>query len=163
MTAPRRIPGREWSVIPDLELWHAHSRLRERLVAYAREQAGARAQGLLRAGGLSRPTRPPLRPDALTIGFARRFATYKRATLLFRDVERLKAILLDEARPVQLIIAGKAHPRDGAGKDFIRQLLDTVKREACPITLVFLEDYDLTDGHFGPGRGRLAQHTSQPL
>ena len=130
--------------IPDLELWHAHSRLRERLVAYAREQAGAREQGLLRAGALSRPTRPPLRPDALTIGFARRFATYKRATLLFRDVERLKAILLDEARPVQLIIAGKAHPRDGAGKDFIRQLLDIVKREGLSDHVVFLEDYDLS-------------------
>ncbi|NLO27595.1 MAG: glycosyltransferase family 1 protein [Actinobacteria bacterium] len=130
--------------IPDLELWHAHSRLRERLVAYAREQAGARESGLLRAGAISRPTRTPLRPDALTIGFARRFATYKRATLLFHDVERLKAILLSETRPVQLIVAGKSHPRDGAGKDFIRQLLDTVKREGLSDHVVFLEDYDLS-------------------
>ena len=75
------------------------------------------------------PPKPPLRADALTIGFARRFATYKRATLIFRDVQRLKALMLDEVRPVQLIVAGKAHPRDGAGKDFIRQMHDMARRE----------------------------------
>ena len=91
-------------------------------MAYAREQAELQAREQTRsASGLGPPTHPPLRSDALTIGFARRFATYKRATLLFRDVDRLKALLLDEARPVQLIVAGKAHPRDGAGKDFIRE------------------------------------------
>ena len=87
---------------------------------------------------------PPLRPDALTIGFARRFATYKRATLLFRDVGRLKAILQNEARPVQLLLSGKAHPRDGAGKEFIREMLDIVKREGLTDSVVFLEDYDLS-------------------
>ncbi|HLA82880.1 MAG TPA: alpha-glucan family phosphorylase, partial [Thermoleophilia bacterium] len=86
---------------------------------------------------------PPLRSDALTIGFARRFATYKRATLLFRDVNRLKAILTDEARPVQLVVAGKAHPRDGSGKDFIRGMLDTVRRECLCDRVVFVEDYDV--------------------
>ena len=85
----------------------------------------------------------PLRGDALTIGFARRFATYKRATLLLRDLPRLKALLLDEERPVQLIVAGKAHPADGAGKDFIRELLDTVRAEGLGDHVVFIEDYDL--------------------
>jgi len=130
--------------IPDLELWHAHTRLRERLVAYAREQAAWQSRGRRASGGLGAPVRPPLRPDALTIGFARRFATYKRATLLFRDVCRLKALLLDEARPVQLIVAGKAHPRDGAGKDFIRQMHDIVSREGLSDHVVFIEDYDLS-------------------
>jgi starch phosphorylase len=86
---------------------------------------------------------PPLRPDALTIGFARRFATYKRATLLFRDVSRLKAVLQSEERPVQLLVSGKAHPRDGAGKEFIREMLDVVKREGLSNSVMFLEDYDL--------------------
>jgi starch phosphorylase len=130
--------------IPDLELWHAHTRLRERLVAYAREEAQGQSRNGRGAAGLGSPTHPPLRPDALTIGFARRFATYKRANLLFRDVNRLKSLLLDEARPVQLIVAGKAHPRDGAGKDFIRGMLDTVRREGLTDHVVFLEDYDMS-------------------
>ena len=135
--------------IPDLELWHAHSRLRARLVAYAREHAlkqkwakrfgegrGPRA-GVNGLGG-------PLRPDVLTIGFARRFAAYKRADLIFRDVERLKAILLSKTHPVQLIIAGKAHPRDGAGKEILRKILEMVEREGLADHVVFLEDYDLS-------------------
>ncbi len=130
--------------IPDLELWHAHARLRERLVAYAREQSQKQVRDKRGAVAIGAPAHLPLRPDALTIGFARRFATYKRATLLFRDMNRLKAILLDEARPVQLIVAGKAHPRDGAGKDFIRSLMDTVRNEGLSDHVVFLEDYDLS-------------------
>jgi starch phosphorylase len=89
------------------------------------------------------PSTKPLRPDALTIGFARRFATYKRATLLFRDPARLRALMLNEARPVQLLIAGKAHPRDGAGKDMIRHILELVRQEGLGDHVVFLEDYDL--------------------
>jgi starch phosphorylase len=131
--------------IPDLELWRTHSRLRERLVAYAREEAERRTSERHIGNGLmgSEISRP-LRADALTIGFARRFATYKRATLLFRDVCRLKAILQNESRPVQLIVSGKAHPRDGAGKEFIREMLDVVKREGLGDSVVFLEDYDLS-------------------
>jgi starch phosphorylase len=129
--------------IPDVELWHTHARLRERLVAYAREQAAVQAR-LRRAARVTGPlAHPPLQADALTIGFARRFATYKRATLLFHDVARLKALLTNEERPVQLIIAGKAHPNDGAGKDFIRELLDIVRREGLTDRVVFLEDHDL--------------------
>ncbi len=130
--------------IPDLELWRTHCRLRERLVAYAREQVDLQAREKLAGGMLKRMSAPPLRSDALTIGFARRFATYKRATLLFRDINRLKAILTDEPRPVQLLVAGKAHPRDGAGKDFIREMLDIVRREGLTDRVVFLEDYDVS-------------------
>jgi starch phosphorylase len=128
--------------IPDVELWQAHARLRERLIAYAREVVERQSSPVRGREAFVRGQQP-LQPNALTIGFARRFATYKRATLLFRDIERLKAILLSESRPVQLILAGKAHPRDGAGKDFIRQLVDTVKREGLSDHVVFLEDYDL--------------------
>jgi starch phosphorylase len=131
--------------IPDLELWRTHTRLRERLVAYAREEAAARSpESRLGTGPMVPEPASPLRPDALTIGFARRFATYKRATLLFRDVARLKAIFANEARPVQLLVSGKAHPRDGAGKEFIREMLDVVKREGLSDSVVFLEDYDLS-------------------
>jgi starch phosphorylase len=129
--------------IPDLELWRTHTRLRERLVAYAREQAQRQAHDRRALAGMGPGARPPLRPDALTIGFARRFATYKRAALLFSDIDRLKALLLDEARPVQLLVAGKAHPRDGSGKELIRHMLDTVRREGLTERVVFLEDYDL--------------------
>ena len=131
--------------IPDLELWRTHTRLRERLVAYAREEAERRSPERHVGAGLSgsEGTRP-LRADALTIGFARRFATYKRATLLFRDVCRLKAILQNPSRPVQLLVSGKAHPMDGAGKEFIREMLDLVEREGLSDSVVFLEDYDLS-------------------
>lgn len=129
--------------IPDMELWLTHARLRERLVAQAREWVREQARDARRGASYPADSEPPLRPDALTIGFARRFATYKRANLLFRDVARLKAILGDPARPVQLIISGKAHPRDGAGKDFIRAALEAVKREGLEDRVVFLTDYDL--------------------
>jgi starch phosphorylase len=82
--------------------------------------------------------------EALTIGFARRFATYKRATLLLRDKERLARILNHPDQPVQLIFAGKAHPRDDAGKELIRQIVELARQEEFRRRLVFLEDYDMT-------------------
>jgi len=81
--------------------------------------------------------------DALTIGFARRFATYKRATLLLRDPARLSRILNDPQRPVQIIYAGKAHPRDDAGKEFIRSIVDLARKPEFRRRIVFLEDYDM--------------------
>ncbi len=130
--------------IPDLELWRTHTRLRERLIAYAREEArNGAAEPVMSKGPGGAEAVSALRADALTIGFARRFATYKRATLLFRDVPRLKAILQNEERPVQLLVSGKAHPRDGAGKEFIREMIDVIKREGLAGSVLFLEDYDL--------------------
>jgi starch phosphorylase len=83
-------------------------------------------------------------PEVLTIGFARRFATYKRATLLFTDVERLKHILNNQpGRPVQIIFAGKAHPADEPGKDFIRQVYNRAKEPGLAGRIVFLENYDI--------------------
>ncbi len=85
-----------------------------------------------------------LDPEALTIGFARRFATYKRATLLFRDMERLRALLLDGERPVQLIFAGKAHPADNQGKELLQQVAKVSADLDLRGRLVLLEDYDIT-------------------
>jgi starch phosphorylase len=84
-----------------------------------------------------------LDPDALTIGFARRFATYKRATLIMRDVERLGQILNQPGRPVQFVFAGKAHPRDDAGKALIQQVVKLAQQKEFRRRLVFLEDYDM--------------------
>jgi len=84
-----------------------------------------------------------LDPDILTIGFARRFATYKRGTLLLRDIERLAKILNDPERPVQIIFAGKAHPADHHGKELIRQIVQLSKQERFRRRVIFLEDYDL--------------------
>jgi starch phosphorylase len=129
--------------IPDGELWRTHERRRERLVAVARRKL---RQQLENRG--APPTEiaiasEALDPEVLTVGFARRFATYKRATLIFRDVERLARILNDPQRPVQIIFAGKAHPHDTAGKELIRQIIHLARREEFRQRIVFLEDYDM--------------------
>jgi starch phosphorylase len=130
--------------IPPEELWRTHERRRERLVAFARKRLYAQ----LKRRGAPRAeldiAEEALDPETLTIGFARRFATYKRGTLLFRDVERLSRILCAKDRPVQLLIAGKAHPKDDAGKDLIRQIIELARREGLRNRLVFLEDYDVS-------------------
>ena len=84
-----------------------------------------------------------LDPEALTIGFARRFATYKRGTLIFRNLERLAAIINNKDRPVQFIFAGKAHPRDHGGKELIAEIVHIARRPEFRRRIVFLEDYDM--------------------
>ncbi|MAS32963.1 MAG: alpha-glucan phosphorylase [Anaerolineaceae bacterium] len=135
-----------WSAvddIPDEELWRTHQRRRERLVAFTR----GRLRAQLENRGLPRreveAAAQALNPEALTIGFARRFATYKRATLLFRDVERLKAILNNPDCPVQIIFAGKAHPHDTGGKELIREIIHMARDEELRDKIVFLENYDM--------------------
>jgi len=110
------------------ELWEAHSTLRLHLVDFVRR----RGRGSVR-----------LDPDALTIGFARRFATYKRATLLVSDSDWLERLCADASRPVQFVIAGKAHPRDDAGKDLIRRLIAMSRDTRFRGRLVFVADYDI--------------------
>lgn len=129
--------------IPDGELWRTHERLRERLVDYARfrlrEQLirrGARRKELLEADEI-------LDPQVLTIGFARRFATYKRATLLLAEKERFMRMITDSNRPVQFIFAGKSHPHDIEGKKFLQQLVQFCQVPEVRKRIVFLEDYDL--------------------
>jgi len=130
-------------LIPNAELWRTHERRRERLVAFARHRLKSQ---LMRRGA------PPaeiaraeeaLDPDTLTIGFARRFATYKRGTLLFRNLERLAAIINNKDKPVQIIFAGKAHPRDHGGKELIAEIVHVARRNEFRRRIVFLEDYDI--------------------
>ncbi len=128
--------------IPDEELWRTHERRRERLVAFARKRLRAQLE---RVGATPREIRiatEVLDPKALTIGFARRFATYKRGTLLLRDLDRLRRILTDAERPVQIIYSGKAHPRDNSGKELIRTIVHTAQTEGFRHRILFLEDYD---------------------
>ena len=130
------------------ELWRTHERRRERLVAFARRrlrdqlrQRGASQRDVEMAGEV-------LDPEALTIGFARRFATYKRATLLFRDPDRLAQIVNDPDQPVQIIFAGKAHPRDNPGKDLICQIVGHSSEERFRRRIVFLENYDMATARY---------------
>jgi len=129
--------------IPAEELWRTHERRRERLVAWARRRV--RQQRVDRAAPQAEidAAEAVLDPDALTIGFARRFATYKRATLIFRDLERLRRLLTDAARPVQFIFAGKAHPHDDAGKELIRKITEVSRDPVLGRHVVFLENYDM--------------------
>jgi starch phosphorylase len=129
--------------VPDSELWRTHSRRRERLVAFCRErlkkQMAQRGSSKSEIDGIN----DVLNPDALTIGFARRFATYKRATMIFRDLDRMRRITLDPDRPVQFIFAGKAHPHDNEGKAFIREIVRIANMEDFRHSIVFIENYDI--------------------
>ncbi|MBY0587239.1 alpha-glucan family phosphorylase [bacterium] len=129
--------------IPDSELWRTHERRRERLVAFARRRLVQQTRA--RGGSASelQMAEEVLDPDVLTIGFARRFATYKRATLIFRDPKRLAAMINDAKRPVQFIFAGKAHPKDHGGKELIAQIVHNARNEEFRRRVVFLEDYDM--------------------
>ncbi len=129
--------------IPGEELWRTHERRRERLVAWARRRV--RDQRMRRAASQAEidAAAEVLDPDTLTIGFARRFATYKRATLILRDMDRLRRLLTDPARPVQLIFSGKAHPQDDAGKELIRKITEVSRDPVLGRHVVFLEDYDM--------------------
>ena len=129
--------------IPAEELWRTHERRRERLVAYARRTLRAQLQRRGASPSEINAAAEVLDPDALTIGFARRFATYKRAALLLRDPERLDRILNQAGRPVQVLFAGKAHPRDDAGKALIQQIVKAAQLPQFRRRLVFLEDYDM--------------------
>ena len=132
--------------IPDEELLDVHRRRKRRLVAFVRERHHASALRRQASAGEVRRSGEVLDPNAFTIGFARRFATYKRATLLFRDVERLKRILLNKDMPVQLVIAGKAHPKDQPGKTFIRDVVQFSRDPDIWKHVVFIEDYDIKVG-----------------
>jgi starch phosphorylase len=116
--------------VDDAELWNLRSQLRRDLVAYARRELG----------------REWLIDDALTIGFARRFAPYKRGNLLFTDPDRLHRVLCAAERPVQVVFAGKAHPRDAAGQGIVREVIRWTRDERFRGRVVFLSDYDMALG-----------------
>jgi glycogen phosphorylase len=135
------------STIPNEELWREKQRRRVRLVLFARKHMQRRHKAFL-TPDQSRKINEYLNPDALTIGFARRFATYKRALLLFADMDRLRDILTNEERPVQIILAGKAHPHDTQGKEVIQSIIHKVREYGLERHVVFLEDYDMVLARF---------------
>ncbi len=124
--------------IPDAALWNVRHQLRSDLVQFARDRVARRHRRM----GWDVGT-PVLRDDILTIGFARRFATYKRATLLFRDLDRLRQLLHNPQRPMQIVFAGKAHPADHPGKLFIQQVYQLSMEAEFYGKLVFIEEYDM--------------------
>jgi glycogen phosphorylase len=129
--------------IPSQELWEAHRRRKRYLVTFVRERVLAAAIARKASAAEQRRLGDVLEPDTFTIGFARRFATYKRATLLFRDVERLKRLLSNKDCPVQIVIAGKAHPRDLPGKTLIREIVQLSRAPEIANHIVFVEDYSM--------------------
>lgn len=129
--------------IPDAELWRTHERRKERLIDFCREKLKAQIINRGFTKNEINHAEQILTPEALTIGFARRFATYKRGTLLFRDIDRLKKIISNPHRPVQIIFAGKAHPHDNGGKELIKNIAEICRREEFRDHIVFLEDYDI--------------------
>lgn len=129
--------------IPLGELWEAHRRRKRQMVSFVQERATASAIARKAPASEVKRLQEVLNPEALTIGFARRFATYKRATLLFRDIERLMKILSAPGRPVQIVIAGKAHPLDIPGKTLIREIVHHSRRPEIRGHIVFVEDYSI--------------------
>ena len=149
----RQEPGdaRLWHQIervPAEELWRTHERRRERLLVYVRRRL---REQLARRGALRAEVEGAddvLDLGALTIGFARRFATYKRATLLLRDPDRLARLLNNPERPVQIIFAGKAHPHDNGGKELIQQIIALSRQAPFRRHIVFLEDYGMATARY---------------
>jgi glycogen phosphorylase len=139
-----------WESVRDMDdatLWRTHVKLKVALMNFIREEARRRwvrywkeATHVVGAGTL-------LNPDVLTIGFARRFATYKRADLIFRDIDRLRSLLVNSARPVQIIFAGKAHPADTPGKEVLRAVYGFTRDAKLEGRVAFIEDYELHLAH----------------
>ncbi len=131
------------TTVPDGELWAVHNQRKVKMVDFVRDRVarqytrhGEGPRRLAEANHL-------LDPNALTLGFARRFATYKRATLIFRDLERIKRILTDPERPVQIVFAGKAHPQDEPGKALIKRIYELSQEPELVGKIVFVENYDM--------------------
>jgi starch phosphorylase len=143
--------ARTWEEIENVddgELWETHLSLKSQLLDFVRrracEQAERRGESPETLQRLSRV----LSSDALTIGFARRFATYKRANLILADIERLVSLVNDPKRPVQLLFAGKAHPHDEPGKRVLQEIAEKMRDSKLADKLVFIEDYDINVGRY---------------
>jgi len=132
--------------VDDGELWETHLNLKSRLVDYVRRRAVKQAMRRDEAPEVLQRLQRVLSQDALTIGFARRFATYKRANLILTDIERLASMVSDPKRPVQFVFAGKAHPHDEPGKRVLQQIARLMRDSQFADKLVFVEDYDINVG-----------------
>ena len=150
--------------VDDGELWETHLSLKSRLLQFVRmravQQAMRRGESEKELQSLERI----LSPDALTIGFARRFATYKRANLILKDIEMLAGMVNDPKRPVQFVFAGKAHPHDTPGKQVLQQIAELMRNKRFANKFVFVEDYDINVGrHFVQGVDVWLNNPRRPL
>ena len=150
--------------VDDGELWETHLSLKSRLLDFVRERAVEQAEHRGESAEALRRLDRVLSLDALTIGFARRFATYKRANLILADIEQLASMVNDPKRPVQFIFAGKAHPRDESGKRVLQQIAELMHDRQFADKFVFVEDYDMNVGrHFVQGVDVWLNNPRRPL
>jgi starch phosphorylase len=132
--------------VDDAELWETHLHLKSRLIDFVRRRAKSQAERRQESAEQIQRATGILSPDALTIGFARRFATYKRANLLLKDIEQLASMVNDPKRPVQFVFAGKAHPLDEPGKRVLQQIAQLMRDLQFGDRFAFVEDYDINVG-----------------
>jgi len=150
--------------VDDGELWETHLSLKLRLLEFVRLRARQQAERRGEPREIRQRLSRVLSPDALTIGFARRFATYKRATLILSDIEKLASLTNDPKRPVQFVFAGKAHPRDDPGKRLLQQIAQLTRDRQFADRFVFVEDYDINVGrHFVQGVDVWLNNPRRPL
>jgi starch phosphorylase len=133
--------------LDDALLWQAHTGLKTRLIEFVRDEARGRWRDRWREPAYLAAAGTLLNPEALTIGFARRFATYKRADLLLRDPDRLRRILTEQHRPVQIVFAGKAHPADEPAKQVLQRVYACARDPSFEGRITFLEDYEMHLAH----------------
>ena len=129
-------------ILPE-ELWNAHETAKSRMIATIRKRTRDALKSKNAPAHEIERAENALDNDTLTIGFARRFASYKRATLLLRDLERFKKLITNDKQPIQIIFAGKAHPQDNKGKELIQEIYHLTHDEALSKRVVFIEDYDM--------------------
>jgi starch phosphorylase len=150
--------------VDDGELWETHLSLKARLLEFVRRSAVEQAERRGESPDLRRRLSRILSPDVLTIGFARRFATYKRANLILADMELLASMVNDPNRPVQFVFAGKAHPMDEPGKKVLQQIAELMRDPKVGERFVFVEDYDINVGrHFVQGVDVWLNNPRRPL
>jgi glycogen phosphorylase len=143
--------ARTWEgieTVDDGELWETHLSLKSRMIEFVRRRACEQAERRGEPQETLQTLSKLLSPDALTIGFARRFATYKRANLILADIQRLALMVNDPKRPVQFVFAGKAHPHDEPGKKVLQQIAELMRNAEFSEKFVFVEDYDINVGRF---------------
>ena len=134
--------------VDDGELWETHLSLKSQLLEFVRRRAVEQAERRFESREVLLRLGKVLSPDALTIGFARRFATYKRANLILADIESLASMVNDPKRPVQFVFAGKAHPNDEPGKKVLQQIAELMRNGLFTDKFVFVEDYDINVGRY---------------
>jgi glycogen phosphorylase len=150
--------------VDDGELWETHLSLKSRLLEFVRQRAVEQAERRGESASALRRLGCVLSLDALTIGFARRFATYKRANLILADIEQLASMVNDPKCPVQFVFAGKAHPRDESGKRVLQQIAELMHDRQFADKFVFVEDYDMNVGrHFVQGVDVWLNNPRRPL